>query len=233
MGHSVERVARLVKKTAADAWLVESGSKDVLDWFSANQVPTFAYAGRANHVPLASIAPDKVTPLRVALQRLADLGHFRIVMLVREGRRKPEPGFFERAFLDELEKMGISTGPYNPPDWEESIEGFHACLESLFRVTPPTALIIDEVAFTVATLQFCLAHGLQVPRDVSILCSDPGPAFDWCQPSIAHIGWDYHPVVRRIVRWANNVSRGRKDLRKGYFKANFVDGGSIGPAKRG
>lgn len=231
LGHCPKRVAQLVRETAADAWVVMAGSQPVLEWFAANATPVIAYAGRARTLPLASVAPDKVTPLRAALRRLVELGHRRIVMLVREGRRKPEPGFPERAYLDELEALGIATGPYNLPDWKESIEGFHAGLESLFRFTPPTALIIDEVPFVVATLQFCLAHGLQVPRDLSLISTDPGPAFDWCRPAIAHISWEFRPIVRRIVRWANNVSLGKEDRRKSYPRARFVEGGTIGPVK--
>lgn len=230
--HNSERVARLVRETQADAWVVLAGSKGVLAWFAENQVTAFAYAGRANRVPLASIGPDKEIPFRAAIRRLFDLGHRRIVMLVREDRRKPEPGFTERLFLQELETLGISTGPYNLPDWEGSVKGFHKGLESLFRFSPPTALIVDQEPFVMATLQFCLTHGLRVPENLSLFCTDPGSSFEWCQPSISHIHWDHRPIVRRIVRWVNNLSQGKQDHRKSYSKAKFVEGGTIGPAPR-
>lgn len=230
LDHSAERVARLVRETQADAWVILAGSKSVLEWFAENQVTAFAYAGRANRVPLASIAPEKDIPFRAAIRRLFDHGHRRIVMLVREDRRKPEPGFTERLFLQELETLGISTGLYNLPDWEGSVKGFHKGLESLFRHSPPTALIVDEEPFVMATLQFCLAHGLRVPDNLSLLCTDPGASFGWCQPSISHICWDHLPIVRRIVRWVNNLSHGKQDRRKSYSKATFVEGGTIGPA---
>jgi DNA-binding LacI/PurR family transcriptional regulator len=150
-------------------------------------------------------------------------------MLVREERRKPEPGLTERLFLQELEALGISTGPYNLPDWEGSVKGYHRGLESLFRITPPTALIVGEAPFVMATFQFCLAHGLRVPDNLSLLCGDPDPSFAWCQPSISHIHWDYLPIVRRIVRWVEAVSRGKPDRRKSWSRARFVDGGTIGP----
>jgi DNA-binding LacI/PurR family transcriptional regulator len=233
LGHNVERVARLVRATEADGWVIFAGSRDILEWFAENQVTAFAYAGRANRVPLASIAPNKEMSFQTAIRRLVGLGHRRIVMMVREDRRKPEPGRMERFLLKELETLGINTGPYNLPEWEGSIKGFHAGMESLFRHTPPTAMILDEEPFVMATFQFCLANGLRVPEDLSLLCTDPGPAFAWCQPSIAHISWDHRPIVRRIVRWADSLRQGKRDLRKSYSKARFVEGGTIGPVPNG
>ena len=230
MGDRVSRIARFIEEESADAWIIFSGTRDVLLWFSELPQPSFALAGRANNVPIASIAPDKVTPMREAIKRLHALGHQRIVMLCRTMRRKPEPGLFERAFLDELRELGIKSSDYNLPDWEENIDGFHARLESLFKITPPTVLFIDEAPFLIATLQFCLRRGLRVPEDVSLICTDPDPNFEWCRPSISHLAWDSGPAIRRIIKWADNVRLGNEDLGKSFSKAHFFEGGTIGPA---
>ena len=50
---------------------------------------------------------------------------------------------------------------------------------------------------------------------------------------IAHIRYDLHLVLRRVVRWADNVARGKDDRRQSHTKAEFVDGGTIGPARGG
>ena len=169
--------------------------------------------------------------MAAATRTLIQLGHRRIVLLARTGRRLPEPGATERAFLDELAVAGLSPDAYHLPDWEVSIKGFHDRLNSLFRWTPPTALIIQEAIFYVAALQFCANRGLRVPHDVSLVCTDADPAFHWCQPSVAHIRWDSRPVVRRIVRWAAHISLGQEDLRQTLTPAEFVPGGTIGPAR--
>jgi len=229
LGDSAARVARMVAGTPADAWVVYSGPRWVLDWFAASPVPVFAFAGRANRVPIPSIAPDKVTPMREAVRRLVALGHRRIVLLCRPHRVVPEPGRFERALLEELEAQGIATGPYHLQTWDETAEGFFKALDSLFRYTPPTALFVEEPPFVTAAFQFCIKRGLRVPEDFSLICTDPDPGFQWCQPSIAHIAWDSRQLIRRIVRWAENLRVGREDRQKGFFKARFVEGGTIGP----
>lgn len=229
LGMDVGRIAQTVKEVEADAWVVLAGSRGVIEWFSQQEIPAFALFGRRRGLPIASTGPDKPPALAQATRRLIELGHSRIVMLCRKVRRLPGPGAGERAFLEELRTHGITPGPYNLPDWEETTDGFHRCLESLFHVTPPTALIVDEPPFFFSVLQFCGRRKIRIPEDLSLMCQDPDPAFAWFQPKVTHIAWDSRPWVRRIVRWVDNVSRGKNDRRQSFNKAEFVEGGMIGP----
>lgn len=225
----VRRVAAQVKRTEADAWVVGGGSREVLEWFAEQPVPAFAMAGRLREVPLPSIGPDKLPAMLEVFRRFVELGHRRIVLLEREERRKPEPGYPERILLAELKALGVQVGPYNLPDWQDNREGLHQLLDSMFRHTPPTALLIDEPYLFAATQQHLARRGILAPEDVSLVCTDPDPTFAWCQPTVAHIRWDSRAVVRRIVRWANNVARGKNDRRKSFSNSEFVEGGTIGP----
>jgi len=78
-------------------------------------------------------------------------------------------------------------------------------------------------------MQFCVKMRLAVPDDVSLVCCDANTLFEWCQPEISHIGWEIGPVVRRVVRWANNISMGLEDLRSTNTRCVIVEGGTIGP----
>lgn len=225
------RLGKLAKSTAADAWVVLSGSRKVLEWFAGRPEPVFALFGRRGGLQMAAVGPDKAAATAAATRELIRLGHRRIVLMARPRRRLPEPGAPERAFLAELAARGLAAGDYNLPAWEETPENFHKCLEELFRFTPPTAMIIDETPFFFAAQQFLARRGLQVPDDVSLVATDPDPAFFWCRPSIAHIAWESGPLVRRIARWAGNVSRGKEDKRQTLTAATFVAGATIGPAK--
>jgi len=152
---------------------------------------------------------------------------------VREERRKPVPGLLERAILNELESLGIATSPnYNLPDWDDSMEGLYARLDSLFRHSPPTALIIDEVPLYLGVERHLARLGFLSPRDVSLICLDPGSAFMWFQPPVAHVSWDSRPMISRIVKWTGNVARGKDDRRQTFTKAEFIEGGTIGPARK-
>ena len=230
MQMKVSRVAHLVKKNKADAWVVWGGSRDVLKWFSAQPTPTFAGFGRMEDLPIAGIKPDKKPAQSACIRRLVELGHRRIVVLVRQEVRLPKPGRSVRHFLAELESHGLETGPYNLPDWADSPEGLQRGLDSLFEVTPPTALIADGSHLFFAVQQFLAKRGLQVPEDVSLVCTDANRNYWWCRPTVSHVHWSFRPVLRRIERWVANIARGKDDRRQSFTKAEFVEGGTIGPA---
>ena len=232
LGMDVRRVAKLVRDTAADAWVVVGASREVLEWFAMQPVPACAMFGQRDGVPLAGGGPDKSPAYAEATRQLLELGHRRIVLLTHRLRRLPQPGTSERAFLAELASAGIEPADYyHLPDWEETVDGFHARLESLFQVTPPSAMIVDSAPLFSGVAQFLSRQGLRVPEDVSLVCTDESPGFRWHRPSVAHIRWDRGPVVRRVVNWAANISRGKTDIRQVPTPAEFVPGGSIGPVR--
>lgn len=231
LNFDVKRVARMVEKNDGDAWIILAGSRPVLEWFAAREVPTFALFGRQNGLAMASFATLKSPALAKALKRLVDLGHRRIVMLTREERRKPTVGLFEQRYLDELKRLGIEVGAYNLPDWENDRHSFHRCLDSLFRVTPPTALLLSEPFLFFATQQHLLTKGLIVPKDVSLVCLDDHPAFDWFVPEASLLRTDTLRCVNRVVQWAENVASKKEDIRETLVESDFIEGGTIGPAR--
>ncbi|HEX5789782.1 MAG TPA: substrate-binding domain-containing protein [Luteolibacter sp.] len=228
LGMDFGRVERFMKANPADAWVICGGSEEILEGFVDHPLPVFALFGPHAPLRIAGASAQKVPAMLTAVRRLVALGHRRIVMLAREERRKPQPALYEKAFLDELSRHGIQTGRYNLPDWEDTREGFHRGLDSLFQHTPPTALIINESMLFTAAQQYLAHRGIVAPNHISMICDDPDPSFAWCEPAISHIRWDPAPLLRGIVRWANQVARGKRPCDKTFSVAKFVEGGTIG-----
>ena len=223
----VQRLARMVKQTEADAWVVGSGTREVLQWFIEHKTPVFALFGRRRELKIAAIGPNKIPAIVEATRRLIDLGHQRIVLL-SSLLNVSEPGAPGAAFLDALSAGGITAGSFNLPGWEGGVEGLYAYLDASFRHTPPTAIIASSSPNYCATLHFLLNRGIRVPQDLSLVCTDDDPHFKPCRPSVAHIRWSRRPVVNRVVRWVHNVSQGKEDTRQTLIKAEFIEGGTIG-----
>jgi DNA-binding LacI/PurR family transcriptional regulator len=228
----VQRLARMVEKTEADAWVVCGGTREILQWFMQQKTPAFALFGRRRNLKIAAIGPDTIPALVEATRRLIDLGHQRIVNL-DSLLNVSDPGTAGTAFLDALSAGGITAGTYNIPGWEGGIEGLYAYLDSAFQRTPPTALIASSGPNYFATQSFLVNRGIRVPQDLSLICVDDDPHFSQCRPSVSHICWSRRPVVNRIVRWVRNMSQGKEDTRQTMIKAEFVEGGTIGPVAKG
>ena len=233
LNYNVASIIRMVNETPTDAWIICAGSRELLEWFATQSVPSIALYGRSGGLPLARTGPDKAPAYLEATRQLIAHGHRRIVMITLAGRRKPIPGTIERLVLAEIRAHGIPTGSYNLPDWEETPEGFNALLERLFRTSPPTALIIDETQKLIAAMQFLARRHIDVPGKVSLVSPDSDKELKWCHPSIAHMEWNTDLIVRRVVRWVAAVRKGNHDQKTINFPATFVPGGSIGPAPQG
>ena len=232
LGMNPKRITRMVEGVEADAWVVFAGSKETLQWFEQSGKPTFAIYGRLNSAELPGIGIRKEHVDQMLIDRLVELGHRRIVLIVREERRKPHYGKVEKLFLEGLEAYGIQTGPYNIPDWEESPQGLIQCLNNLLQHTPPSAILVcDPLLFH--AVQVHLSHrGYTAPDKISLYCDDYTETFDWAVPTIAHLRWDHRPIIRRVLEWTHNLRLGRDDKKRSLIKAKFIDGETIGPAPK-
>jgi DNA-binding LacI/PurR family transcriptional regulator/biotin operon repressor len=229
----VRRVSRFIERNKADAWVLSAASRTVTEWFLNEGIPAFAFYGAQSGISIAGVGADHNPAIISAVQKLIELGHRRIVSLSNRGRHSNALREAERTFLMQLESNGIQTSSYNLPSWEDRPNGFLQCLESLFEHTPPTALIIEEPTHVIAVLQFCGKYKLHIPEDVSLICSEYTPNFDFSNPAISHITWDTKPMIRRMVRWADNIASGKEDKRQTRIKAKFIEGGTIGLVQNG
>jgi DNA-binding LacI/PurR family transcriptional regulator len=231
LGLSPPRIIRMVEQTEADAWVIATGSLELLEWFCRQPLPALAIGGRLRDLPIAGASTDHLETTRALFRRLIAMGHRRITWITERERRIPCLGKVERTLKDELEAKGIPFGEFNMPDWEETPEGLEKLLHKLFRLTPPTAIHTSEWATCVGVLSFLHRRGLRVPEDVSVITETTEVATLWHRPLIAHYLCDYSDLERRIMRWVAAVARGEKDLKQSYFQAGFEAGGSIAPPK--
>ncbi len=232
IGHKIPRVASLVKATQADAWIVSSGSREVLEWFAGQPVPMIALGGRCAGLPIASCSLASSVTLGEAVRVLAGHGHRRIVFLSPPSWRQPTHGPSVTAFFAALQSLGITATDYHLPQWEESADGLAQLLEALFRITPPTALILVEPAACVATLAFLAQRGIHVPRDLSLICLVYDPVFAWRRPAIAHFKWEPHKLIHRVARWVDAVACGTADYEQKNYTPTFDPGGTIAAARK-
>lgn len=227
LGHNPSRVDKMLRDHPYDAWVIHAGSEPVLRWCSELSIPAFALFGRMKDLKIPGVKPDKIPAMRDALRIVTGLGHRRMVLLVREERRSPSYGNFEKVFLEELAALGILTGNYNIPDWQETPSGLRSCLEKLLKITPPSVIFVGDAVLFIAIQNLLRQMNTKASNQVCLICTDHHPNFDWCDPPIPHFSWDHRATVRQIVNWLRQMSRGKPTYKQTFAPTKFVHGDLI------
>lgn len=229
---NLSRISRVVNAHDADAWIVLAASRAVLEWFVSQPFAVYAFGGRFHDLPVACGATRMAPALESAVNALVNFGHRRIVLLAPTFLRKPTPIPSLGRYLSLLEEHGIAPSEYNLPHFEDTTEGLEKCLDALFRITPPTALLVNQTSDCAAVFFFLARRGLQVPRDVSVVFLLEEPAFRRCLPPLDHFRAPMKEHIANITRWVKGVAMGRPNKRQVILDAVYVPGCTVGPAKK-
>ncbi|MFT5904739.1 MAG: DNA-binding LacI/PurR family transcriptional regulator [Cryomorphaceae bacterium] len=222
----VKRIATMMEEQNAEAYVIQAAPRPFLEELCKGPVPTFALFGRMAGLSIAGTGPDKLPALRDCIRSLFDNDHRSIVMLSHGELNKPM-GAIEKVFLEELEKYHMPHGGYNLPSWENSPDGLRECIDPLFQITPPDAILVDDWIVYYAIQNYLVHQRGQAFREVLCICTDYHSSFGWCQPEVAHFQWDPLSVVRRVMQWVDNVAKGKEDKNQRLTKAKLIDAGSL------
>ncbi|MFN4942537.1 MAG: hypothetical protein ACK5G9_01950 [Akkermansiaceae bacterium] len=108
----------------------------------------------------------------------------------------------------------------------------HGETDEHFRFSPLAAILFQETSLFIAARLHLADRGIVARRDVSLVVAENDRSLDWCDPVVSQIHLDYRPMVRRVVRWANHVARGKEDREQIGTEAKFFEGGTVGPVPR-
>jgi DNA-binding LacI/PurR family transcriptional regulator len=230
LGHNAGRVLKHIQRETADAWITYRANRDVLAEMAGQTCPVYALGGYYKGLPVAGSVGDIHPALKQAIEELTNLGHRKIVTICSNRWRHPKLIPTAEFLLDTLSSKGITVGDYNMPDWTESPEGLADLLESMFLVTPPTALLVVEPSHAVAVLSFLARKRLRVPEDVSLLTTMIDPIQEWHQPPLTKLLSPTVPHVRHIRRWLAKISSGKVWHDQLTIPVGLLKGSSFGKA---
>lgn len=222
LGFDPKKIETMIRKHPAEAYIVQSAPRHVLEFLAETSFPVFALFGKMAGLPIPGTGTDWLEALSKAIEKLHTNGHRRIVLLTRGDKHPSKLGLTERIFLEELDKRNIRHGAYNLPEWENSPAGLRHCLKSLFQVTPPTAIFADDWMLYYAIQTLLIRERGPEYRYVSCISMAFHSSFVWSESRIPHFRWDPEEIVRQSIRWVNNVSRSKEDTKQKLVKAEFV-----------
>ena len=231
----VGRIRRFTSSVAADVWIVMSAPRPVLEWFMKQPFTTIAWGGWHRALSLPGSGSSMAPAVQAAARDLLQRGHKRIVMFCHPMLRAPVAGPTVQAFKDELEAAGVPfVNGFHVPDFESTPAGLESVLQELFKVTPPTAVIVTMHTYQLALMTFLQSRRLRVPEDVSVVAGYEDAKLDWMLPKMATFRVHQEKIVRRIIRWVDARARGRPVAGCVTFDVDYVPGDSVAdPPPRG
>lgn len=233
LGGKPARIGRHLEDCKADAWIIYSAERAVLEMAAQLDAPVFALGGVSEGLPLAGSRTDLTAPIEAAVDSLVKQGHRQIVLIGPPRWRKPRLNHAAAAFLDRLRTCHIrADAAFNVPEWRHTPAGLDELLRALFFATPPTALLIMEPECVGPALVFLAGHGLRVPEDVSLVNLLPDPMQSFYRIELARFIWPVQRHVNNVVRWVRSAARNQPDRRYTTIAPEFAKGESVAPVCR-
>ena len=135
-----------------------------------------------------------------AVDHLLDLGHRRIALLSGSEAVRPAA---ERVlgYQDAFKARGLELDPeLNCTRSFTADFGYIETSALLGQDRPPTAIIAGGIAMMAGTLRAIRAHGLEVPRDVSLIAGCDSDLAELATPPVTAVRWSYAEIGKAAAQ---------------------------------
>jgi DNA-binding LacI/PurR family transcriptional regulator len=193
----------LARQNRPDAWVLYRCSPATQAWFAKSGLPVVVMGSAPEALNIRSIDVDYRAAGRHAMATLLRLGHKpdRIIYLMPEekllGHLEAQAGMAEALAGRESEPRVATVGG-NPADICRKAD-------SLWRGTPPTALIVLRPLQTLTLMTHLARKGVRIPEDVSLVALDDNPVLGRLVPVPSHYRKDiahFAALLRRSIEQA-------------------------------
>lgn len=231
MEHPTRTLENLVHKNPADLWVLHQSTRTMQEWFSQQAIPCLIHGSTHEGIQLPCVDLDYAAITRHAVGQLTGKGHNHLaIMLPTQHLYGDEQA--EAAFWDALqihhnpERKGLILRiPSNDP--EAVCKEFKRAMQ---QVDAPTGLILWRVNYANTILTYAQQIGLQIPRDLSIICTDDSPSAEWLIPSLARYQTQRSNIITKLFRRIHQILKtGSGDHTQTLIHPDWLPGNSVGP----
>jgi DNA-binding LacI/PurR family transcriptional regulator len=200
--HPFRALETLLRQTRAACWVLHFSTPGIQQWFSDRGLPAIISKARHEGVNLPAIDVDYHAIGYHAAAEFLRLGHQRPLLLLGKDRSAGDltlvSGFQER-FATAARPAGVPLTLHH----DGTVGGIQRALNPLLRrPNRPTAILVSGSAATLTVCGQLRAQGIEVPREVSVVCSldDPLLAYHVPAPARYTVRWDlYASGLLRLV----------------------------------
>jgi DNA-binding LacI/PurR family transcriptional regulator len=220
--HALEELATRLRPAA---WILYRSTLEMQRWFSEHAPAAVIAGSRHASVPLAAVDVDHAACSRHAAARFLAEGHRRLAAVCPETELAGD--------LESISAFQKGAGMEVPcARHPATVRGLCAALERLFaRTAAPTGLFVFHARNFLTVLGWLQRRGLQVPKDVSVICRDDEPFLEAVLPSPARYELRVSNFARKIFRLVLAMTqRSGGEPRQYRVMPTFRRGDSLGKA---
>lgn len=216
---------KLVAVHPQSAWVIFNSTLAMQTWFTARGLPVVLVGPVFAGIDVPSIEYDHVAIAQHAARMLAAAGHTRTAILLQRTGSAADATTCD-AFAA-AQKSG-ATAPLIL-EHDGSLERIEARLRQLARMpVRPTALFVTKSHAIPATLTILPRLGLEIPRDVSVICREDDPFLSYLVPAVARYHSDSSAIARKLAIALARLAAGEPlKLTHDRLMPRFVAGQSI------
>ena len=160
--------------------------------------------------PGSSLFVDPRAMVRLCLEHLTELGHRHIGVLANEPIELGAIHTRSDYLKSEAADMGVELRwvECHTPNWSNSFESALQHMPEVLALSPRvTALIPISGVGAWAALRYAAIHGLNIPRDLSVIALDELPGNALVYPALTTIKKDSEHAARRTLEilWADHA----------------------------
>lgn len=188
--HALEELAARLNPAG---WVLYRSTPEMQRWFSERSLPVVIAGSRHEGVRLPSVDVDHAAACRHAAGRFAAAGRTHAAII------RPAS-----SLAGDLGGVAAFRGQFADADdaaHDGTVRGITSVLTRLFsRQTTPDALLVFHSDHLLSVLGWLQQHGLNVPRDVSVICRDHEPFLESVIPAPARYTVNATAFARKVSR---------------------------------
>lgn len=223
---------RLIQTDPDTSVIALYGRTALAEWAIRRKVRMLFLGGVTNGLPVPMVAVRSSQMAELAFERLAALGHWRIVFPLCD-RAESFKGPLRELTRKAVESTGNTYMPgyHNPESDYLTPDVTWRIVESCFATSPPSAFVFLDWKELVTAHCFLSARKLRVPDDVSLVLLNDQMEAAWFHPPLTRFRFPQQKLVRTMINWLETESA--QHTERITLNADFIEGNSIGPPSDG
>lgn len=187
---------KLVAVHPHSLWVIFNSTLAMQSWFAARGLPLVLVGPVFAGINLPSIEYDHAAIAQHAAAQFTSAGHRQTAILLQH------TGSAADASTCNAFGAALPAGSPSPLVLEHdgSLAQIHARLVRLSRVAPrPTALFITKSLSLPAVLTILPRLGMEIPRDLSVICREDDTFTEYLVPAVARYRSDSSAIARKLA----------------------------------